>query len=208
MVTRSVSLIQGVNERLKISVGGYHRARAALTNLAPTLLETTWEETLRPLLDDDVRIMTAAQAEGVSEGRCTMSWIWRTTGVGDSSAGMQEGMSVIGPSHIVMLIGCLALRLEWCKARARAHRWHEECLLLEEEMRRVQESFMWEIEAWKRRANDAWSRADGNQDGQAAYALRQVDIRQSMLAHCRDVWVKAYELLHSVVNEPSLQVNY
>lgn len=135
--------------------------------------------------------MTAAQAEGVSEGRCTMSWIWRTTGVGDSSAGMQE-----------------ALRLEWCKARARAHRWHEECLLLEEEMRRVQESFMWEIEAWKRRANDAWSRADGNQDGQAAYALRQVDIRQSMLAHCRDVWVKAYELLHSVVNEPSLQVNY
>ena len=36
--------------------------------------------------------MTAAQAEGVSEGRRTMSWIWRTAGVGDSSAGMQEGM--------------------------------------------------------------------------------------------------------------------
>ncbi|KAF8228023.1 hypothetical protein L208DRAFT_1404560 [Tricholoma matsutake] len=194
MVTCSVSLIQGVNERLKISVGGYHQAWAALTNLAPTLVETMWEETLCPLLDDDVHIMTAAQAKGVR--------------VGDSSAGMQEGMSVIGPSHIVMLIGCLALHLEWCKACARAHRWHEECLLLEEEMQQVQESFMWEIEAWKRRANDAWSHADGNQDGQAAYALCQVDICQSMLAHCRDVWVKAYELLHSVVNEPSLQVNY
>ncbi|KAF8236796.1 hypothetical protein L208DRAFT_1390351, partial [Tricholoma matsutake] len=149
--------------------------QAALTNQAPTLLETTWEETLCPLLDNDVHIMTAAQAEGVSD-----------------STGMQEGMSVSGPSHIVMLIGCLALHLEWCKACARAPRWHEECLLLEEEIK----------------ANDAWSHADGNQDGQAAYALRQVDIHQSMLAHCRDVWVKAYELLHSVVNEPSLQVNY
>jgi hypothetical protein len=95
MVMRSLSLILGVNERIKISVGGYHRARAALAHLAPTLLETTWEETLRPLLEDDVRIMTAAQAEGVSEGRRTMSWIWRTTGVGDSSAGMQEGMHIM-----------------------------------------------------------------------------------------------------------------
>jgi hypothetical protein len=92
MVTCSLSLILGVNEQLKISVGGYHRARAALTQLASPLSETTWEETLHPLLEDDVHIMTAAQAEGVSEGRWTMSWIWRTAGVGDSSVGMQEGM--------------------------------------------------------------------------------------------------------------------
>ena len=104
MVTHSLSLIQGVNERIKISVGGYHRARAALTHLAPTLLVTTWEETLHPLLEDDVHIMTAAQAEGVTEGRRMMSWIWRTTGVGDSSAGMQEGMHIIGHSCILMLI--------------------------------------------------------------------------------------------------------
>jgi hypothetical protein len=71
---------------------------------------------------------------------------------------------------------------------------------------------MWEIDVWKRRASDARSRADGNQHGQAAYALRQVDIRESMLAHCRDVWVEAYELLcrGSDVNaqqEPSMQVD-
>jgi hypothetical protein len=72
--------------------------------LAPTLLETTWEGTLRPLLDDDVHIMTAAQVEGVSEGRRTMSWIWRTTGVRDSSAGMQEGMCIMVPLVSSMLI--------------------------------------------------------------------------------------------------------
>lgn|ERR1700733_3892841 len=97
----------------------------------------------------------------------------------------------------VELIGDLALRLEWCKARARAHRWQEECLLLEEEMRRVQESFMWEINMWKGRADDAQSCVDTDRDenGRAAYALRQADVRESMLAHCREVWVEAYELL-------------
>ncbi|KAF8236751.1 hypothetical protein L208DRAFT_1250948 [Tricholoma matsutake] len=183
MVTHSLSLILGVNKRIKISVRGYHRAWVALTHLAPTLLETSWEETLHPLLEDDVHIMTAAQAEGVSEGRYMMSWIWRTTGVGDSSTGMQE-----------------ALCLEWCKACARAHRWQEECLLLEEEMRWVQESFLWEIDVWKRRADDVWSCSDGNQDGQALYALCWADIGKSMLTHCRDLWEDAYRLLHNDVD--------
>ncbi|KAF8240606.1 hypothetical protein L208DRAFT_1124282, partial [Tricholoma matsutake] len=142
-----------------------------LTQLAAPLLETTWEETLCPLLEDDVCIMTAVQAEGVSEGQQMMLWIWRTTGVRDSSMGMQE-----------------ALWLEWCKTHARAHHWQEECLLLEEEMRRVQESFLWEIGMWKKRAGDAWSCMDSNQDGQAMYALRQANVCESMLAHCRDVW--------------------
>lgn len=94
MVTHSLSLILGVNERLKISVRGYHRARVVLTYLAPTLLETTWEESLHPLLEEDIHMMNAAQVQGVSEGQQMMSWIWRTAGVGDSSAGMKQGMSI------------------------------------------------------------------------------------------------------------------
>ncbi|KAF8223557.1 hypothetical protein L208DRAFT_1316277, partial [Tricholoma matsutake] len=73
----------------------------------------------------------------------------------------------------------------------RAHRWQEECLLLEEEMWRVQASLQWEIETWKRRAGDAQSHMGSNQDGQAAYVLCQADVCKSMLAHCGDVWVKA-----------------
>ena len=67
-------------------------------------------------------------------------------------------------------------------------------------MRQVQESFLWEINMWKRRASDAWSCVDGNQDGQATYALHQANICKLMLAHCRDVWVEAYGLLHSDVD--------
>jgi hypothetical protein len=67
-------------------------------------------------------------------------------------------------------------------------------------MRRVQESFLWEINVWKGRAGDAWSHLDGNQDGQASYALRQADIRESMLVHCRDAWMEAYRLLRSDVD--------
>jgi hypothetical protein len=73
-------------------------------------------------------------------------------------------------------------------------------LLEEEEMWRVQVSFLWGIDVWKRRAGDMRSHTDGNQDGQAMYVLHQVDVRESMLAHCGDVWVKAYRLLCSDVD--------
>jgi hypothetical protein len=71
---------------------------------------------------------------------------------------------------------------------------------LEEEMRRVQVSFQSDIDVWRKRADDAWSRADGNQHGQAAYALRQVDVRKTMVEHCADVWSEAYRLLSSDVD--------
>ncbi|KAF8224645.1 hypothetical protein L208DRAFT_1310114, partial [Tricholoma matsutake] len=93
-----------------------------------------------------------------------------------------------------------ALRLEWCKACARAYCWQEECLLLEEEMQRVQISFQSDIDVWKKRADDAWSRADGNQHGQAMYVLRQVDVSKMMVEHCVDVWSEAYRLLSSDVD--------
>ncbi|KAF8223502.1 hypothetical protein L208DRAFT_1316543, partial [Tricholoma matsutake] len=137
-----------------------------LAQLSLRLLEMTWEETVQPLLDDDVCSLTEAQVEGVSEGQHTMSWIWRSAGVRDST-----------------------LWLEWCKTCARAHCWQKECLLLEEEMWQVQALFMWDIKRWKTRADDMQSSSDGNQEGQAAYAHCQADIHESMLVHCKDVWV-------------------
>jgi hypothetical protein len=72
--------------------------------------------------------------------------------------------------------------------------------LLKEEMQQVQTFLLWEINMWRRRADDAWSRADGNQDGQAVYALHQVNVHESMVAHCVDVWVEAYTLLNTHVD--------
>jgi len=106
----------------------------------------------------------------------------------------------------------LALRVEWCKARARAHRWQEECLLLLEEMRRVLATFSWQSEKWMKVARQletkellssqtvsALAQADimtqaVKEEGKIAYAYRQAAIRDGMLKHCKLRWEK-YNIL-------------
>ena len=100
----------------------------------------------------------------------------------------------------------LALELEWCRARARAHRWQEECLLLNEEMRRVLAFFKWQASDWRKKAvelentpltsrieNLLLSQADiksrqPTRDGKIAYAYRQASIRDRMFAHFVAKW--------------------
>ncbi len=76
-----------------------------------------------------------------------------------------------------------ALRIEWCKTRARAHRWREEAILVLEEMKCVKAFFAWEGRTWLLRA----ARQDVS-EGERAYALRQADIRARMRLHCIEVW--------------------
>ena len=97
---------------------------------------------------------------------------------------------------VVFNINCktLALRIEWCKARARAHRWQEECLLLREEMRRVIAFFSWQAEDWKHiaeeHANKSLTGLDDNliRIRRVAYASLQAAIRQKMKIHCENKW--------------------
>lgn len=85
----------------------------------------------------------------------------------------------------------IVLRIEWCKARARAHRWQEECLLLKEEMRRVLQFFDSEVTRWNELA-DCMRTDDHNireiQEGRRAYAYRQASIRTGMREHCARKW--------------------
>jgi len=107
----------------------------------------------------------------------------------------------------------LALRVEWCKARARAHRWQEECLLLLEEMRRVSATFSWQCEKWTKVARQleatalsssqtvpALAQADVmtqavKKEGKIAYAHRQAAIRNEMLNYCKLRWEKYNNML-------------
>jgi hypothetical protein len=91
-----------------------------------------------------------------------------------------------------------ALRVEFCRVRARAHRWQEECLLLAEEMGRVERFWGWDADRWAGRAvvceslannpptgTEVYSeiRERNTEDfkrvmrGKAAYAHRQVALR-------------------------------
>jgi hypothetical protein len=49
-----------------------------------------------------------------------------------------------------------ALRIEFCTTRARAHRWQEECLLLKQEMDRVERFWRWDPSQWRER-EERWA---------------------------------------------------
>ncbi|KAF9474892.1 hypothetical protein BDN70DRAFT_814948, partial [Pholiota conissans] len=100
-------------------------------------------------------------------------------------------------------------RIEWCRARARAHRWQEECLLLAEEMTRVQAYFSYQAGRWEQLSKDpplinVVSIDDEQVDredlqsiinGKRAYTLRQADIQRTMLKFCQSKWIGLSEKL-------------
>jgi hypothetical protein len=69
-----------------------------------------------------------------------------------------------------------ALRVEWCKAYARTRRWHEDIVLVEEEMRRTIEYGRWMAGEWEIRAT---AQTEGLNpaltEGLCAYAAEHVD---------------------------------
>ena len=89
-----------------------------------------------------------------------------------------------------------ALRIEWCKSKARADRWAEEVSLLVEEQRRVLAYFESRARWWDDRSTDAtdWS-LDGAtisnrhfHSGRKAYALRQAHMYRRMAEKGKKIW--------------------
>lgn len=163
--TRSNTLIHGVQSRIKYVTNKYRTGRVALTALSELLgKDGQWESTIQPLLDNDIRGLREGEDASSSEGRRQLSWIWSSQRTSDEE--LTQGMNE-------------ALRIEWCKARARAQRWQEECILLWEEMRRVVDFHQWQAGIWETRANEAASR------GACAYFWRQRDARLMLVARCK-----------------------
>ncbi|KAF8869244.1 hypothetical protein BD779DRAFT_1614570 [Infundibulicybe gibba] len=131
---------------------------------------------LKPLLDNDIRAPSVAELDEVGEGRRTISWIWK---VGQVESGSNDVMQQ-------------ALKIEWCKSRARAHRWQEECILLQEEIKRVLAFFEWEAQRWKKLAEyvnpPGSENDDAHEEGCRAYALQQIDNRDLMRSNCKRAW--------------------
>ncbi|KAF8181396.1 hypothetical protein K438DRAFT_1601641, partial [Mycena galopus ATCC 62051] len=65
------------------------------------------------------------------------------------------------------------IRIKWTKACARADRWHEEVILLEEEMRRVLEYCAWKVKWWEDRRNSRTGVSAELAEGLQAYATEQ-----------------------------------
>ncbi|EIW75289.1 hypothetical protein CONPUDRAFT_66284, partial [Coniophora puteana RWD-64-598 SS2] len=161
--TRARESLKVVERRIKKCAYTYRNARTSLKSLASRLSKPGWDNTLHELSDGDIRSM-GDYLQGETEGRTTLSWIWVDKSVANSDdPSVQDG-----------------LRVQWCKARARASRWTEETILLKEEMRRVLQFLDWQGEWWKANAECCSFKAEAYRDGAMAYALRQASIRRAI----------------------------
>ncbi|KAI0070520.1 hypothetical protein K474DRAFT_1556942, partial [Panus rudis PR-1116 ss-1] len=120
--------------------------------------------------DEEIDLETAVsdgvrRAIQVSEGRRQVSWIW----MGADTANEKEN------PHLQ------ALRVEWLRTRARAHRWTEEVLLLQEEQRRTLVSLERMALMWDEREGKALRLTNPIlRVGVAAYAVEQAGLRRGL----------------------------
>ncbi|KAF7974583.1 hypothetical protein HWV62_11966, partial [Athelia sp. TMB] len=171
--TRSNDTISRIRDKVAESAACYRVARVAIAILGHRLKESGWAREFPILKEEDVRQM-AAGLEGESEGKRTLSWIWTGAGIGGHQDSAQDAQD--------------ELRIQWCKARARAHRWSEEVFLLLEEMTRVQLYHTWHANWWEEQSLARASLTSEESEGFAAYAFRQAAIRIALRDACASAW--------------------
>jgi hypothetical protein len=110
-----------------------------------------------------------------------------------------------------------ALRIEWVRAKARAERWQEEVVLLDEEMRRVIDFGLWKAEWWSTQANKCCSLpnplsdsadallspplSEDLQEGLRAYAAEHEALERAMTANLQQKWAGVRNKAKSMILE-------
>ncbi|KIJ09680.1 hypothetical protein PAXINDRAFT_17230 [Paxillus involutus ATCC 200175] len=169
--TRARAAVKGITAKIDAASARYNAARTALTALAPTFKPSAWESLLQVLNPDDIRSMTDL-LEGDTEGRRKFSWIWKVRGAAKDDSDRAGSLD--------------AMRIEWCKARACAHRWQEEA------------------DWWDNRAKPENITASDKQTAESlvAYAKRQASLRRSLKARFQAKWKSMCTYLDSIDSGP------
>ncbi|KAG2028869.1 hypothetical protein BDR03DRAFT_882493 [Suillus americanus] len=182
--TRARNTLKAVEARIEAAASTYEHARKSLVVLAPRVNQTQsgWHSSLRPLDRADIRSMTDI-LWGESEGTRKLSWIWSMRGAAPNEMDNDNTLE--------------DMRIEWCKARARAMRWAEEVELLKEEMRRILQFFEWDAQRWDERGlGNALQLDDADQhEGQMAYAKRQAVLRRMLAESFKTSWADTLALV-------------
>ncbi|KAJ7029965.1 hypothetical protein C8F04DRAFT_1211814 [Mycena alexandri] len=164
MMTKGQGILRQINIKIHIAKLRYRYLRAALV---ATRGHGAWEDKLQG---------GVARAEGLAqgEGQHTLSWIWYTVPAGARS---DEKLND-------------ALRVEWCKAYARAKHYSEDVCLLREEMRRTIAFGYAEAAEWDALASAVPT--DGVTDelaeGRCAYAAERADTERRTCAMLQRKW--------------------
>ncbi|KAJ7839911.1 hypothetical protein B0H13DRAFT_1649958 [Mycena leptocephala] len=203
-LTRGQGILRQVNLKVHVAKLRYRYARQALLKLKD---HGDWEQELQVLADDDVRALNeralteeekgerdrlraAGQvpeeggiaAVGVvvaGETHRTLSWIWYRVSKKEGDEKLEE-----------------AVRVEWCKAYSRSNRWHEELVVVEEEMHRTIEFGDWEEARWIERSTartvmlgEAYTPISAEvAEGVRAYALEHADRERRTSEKLRRDW--------------------
>lgn len=93
-----------------------------------------------------------------------------------------------------MLTCAVALGVEWAKAKARADRWEEDVVLLDEEMRRVLMFCKWKAAWWMERVSLRKGLPDPLAEGFRAYATEQAGMEQRIHAAWATKWASTRQL--------------
>lgn len=91
------------------------------------------------------------------------------------------------------------MRIEWCKARARAMRWAEEVELLKEEMQRILQFLGWDAQRCDERGleNTLEDAGEEEHEGRMAYAKHQASLRQMLAESFKTSWTNTLALVNT-----------
>ena len=136
--------------------------------------------------DDDIHdvvttpVVTFDPRLALGEGRRTLSWIWYTMSEQDLQGNSKElqASEYWLSACCSKLIRDTGLRVEWAETHARANRWREELMLLDEEMRQSLD-FCWRrAQWWKSRMHGRTEVSVHVAEGVSAYALKQSEAEE------------------------------
>ena len=177
--TKSQAAMRTIQDRINRCVHRYRVARNALVRLAAS---GDWSSLYLPLTDNDNRGPGKEPEEmACSDGQYSPSWIWRSATTTISPDEVNENM-----------------RVEWAQCMARADRWEEEVILLQEEMRRVVQFLEWRSGDWLTKADSrAGTTPPTVHSGLSAYANKQSAIFHNLTVRFCQQW-------HSVLVSLSL----
>jgi len=180
--TKSQGVMRTVQERIDRAVQRYRAARAALLCLDPS---GSWQELYRVLEDRDNRGPGKELIEKTtSDGQYTLSWIWLSN---PSATAGDLVQSTISPDEVNE-----DMRVEWAQCMARADRWEEEAILLQEEMRRVVSFLDWKSKDWVSKVNARASVVKPEiRSGLSAYARKQASVFGNLAIRFCERWCSA-----------------
>jgi len=171
--TRILGTYKSLTNKIDRYKNSYRTAYAALQVLDPN---GAWSSRLKVLNDKDIRGPGKDPDDPTQNSRYEPSWIWLSCNASSESEVIEEDFND-------------SMRVEWAKAQARAARWSEELLIVQEEMRRVLVFLTWKSSWWIGEAHKRVPDDSGLCDGISAYAYKQSAIQTRMAERCAQHWL-------------------